>query len=217
MKIKVVLTEDNKMLALSIKEKLELFPDDIRHIHTAVNGKALLEYLHESCTADVILMDIEMPVMDGITATELVKQRHPQVKIIMLTVVDDEDKIFQAIRAGASGYLLKDETPARLLESIRSIMTGGAPMSPTIAYKTLQLLRQSETARQQQPAEEYTLSAREVEVLEQLSKGLDYVKIAENLFVSPSTVRKHIENLYKKLQVHNKMEAVQKALRHRLI
>jgi DNA-binding NarL/FixJ family response regulator len=217
MKIKVVVTEDNKMLALSIKEKLELFPGDIRYVHTAVNGRDLLDYLTENAAVDVILMDIEMPVMDGIAAAEQVKQKYPHIKIIMLTVIDDEEKIFQAITAGASGYLLKDETPAKLIEGITMIMNGGAPMSPTIAFKALHLLRQPLPAQEQRAGATYSLSPRETEVLEQLSKGLDYTRIAENLFVSPSTVRKHIENIYKELQVHNKVEAVQKAIKHRII
>ena len=135
----------------------------------------------------------------------------------MLTVFDDEDKIFNAIKAGAKGYLLKDEPPQRIYEGIKMIMNGGAPMSPTIAAKSLEMLRNPYNIESDVPEETYVLSKRETEVLEQLSKGLDYNQISANLFISPATVRKHIENIYGKLQVHNKIQAVQKAIKHKLI
>ena len=217
MKIKVALAEDNNRLAISIKENLTLFNDDIEFVFRAANGKELLKLLQTEIAVEVILMDIEMPVMDGIKATELVKQNYPQIKIIMLTVFDDEERIFQSILAGASGYLLKDESPDKLFEGIKMIMEGGAPMSPSIAFKALNLLRNSERKIEKDKTEIQSLSSREVEVLEQISKGLDYIKIADNLFLSPFTVRKHIENIYKKLQVHNKVEAIQKALRNNIL
>lgn len=217
MKIKVALAEDNNRLAISIKENLNLFKDDIEFVFRASNGKELLELLQKEIAVEVILMDIEMPVMDGIKATEIVKQNHPQIKVIMLTVFDDEERIFQSILAGASGYLLKDESPDKLLEGIKMIMEGGAPMSPSIAFKALNLLRNPERIIEKDKTEIQSLSSREIEVLEQISKGLDYSKIADNLFLSPFTVRKHIENIYKKLQVHNKVEAVQKAIKNNLI
>ena len=135
----------------------------------------------------------------------------------MLTVFDDEDRIFKAIQAGAKGYLLKDESPEKIHESIKMIMEGGAPMSPTIAAKSLALLRNVKHNPAVSESENFDLSKREIEVLEELSNGLDYNRIAEKLFISPSTVRKHIENIYKKLQVNNKVTAVQKASKHNII
>ena len=217
MKIKVAIAEDNNLLAESIKEKLELFPQDISFEHRASNGEQLLEFLSKKKSINTILMDIEMPVMDGIKATELCSAKFPGVKIIMLTVFDDEDRIFKAIQAGAKGYLLKDESPEKIHESIKMIMEGGAPMSPTIAAKSLALLRNVKHNPAVSESENFDLSKREIEVLEELSNGLDYNRIAEKLFISPSTVRKHIENIYKKLQVNNKVTAVQKASKHNII
>ncbi len=216
MKIRVAVAEDNKFLAESIKEKLELFSEDIEYKFRGANGKELLELLDKDHTVDTILMDIEMPEMDGIKAASIISNRYPQIKIIMLTVFDDEQRIFDAIQAGAMGYLLKDEPPQKILESIIMIMDGGAPMSPSIAAKSLQLLKNPARAEQKTEAD-FDLSKREIEVLEQISHGLDYKEISENLFISPSTVRKHIENIYKKLQVNNKMRAVKKAVKHKLI
>ncbi|MFQ5652982.1 MAG: response regulator [bacterium] len=216
-KIRIALAEDNDFLALSIAEKLQLFADDIEFKFRAVNGEDLLSKLADDRTVDTILMDIEMPKVDGIEATELVKQKYPHIKVIMLTVFDDEDKIFRAIQAGAMGYLLKDEPPEKIRDGIEMIMAGGAPMSPTIAAKTLGILKNPECVKEQEPLTDFSLTKRETQVLEQLSRGLDYNKIAGNLFISPATVRKHIENIYGKLQVHNKVQAIQKAQKHKLI
>ena len=218
MNIRIALAEDKPFLAQAIQEKLNLFPDTIDFMFHATNGLELLDRLKEHPGIDVILMDIEMPVMDGIEATEAVCQRYPHIKIIMFTVFDDEQRIFQAIEAGAMGYLLKDEPPQAVCDALVMITEGGAPMSPTIAAKSLQLLRDPSRAQlKTSDGVEYSLTKRETEVLEQLSQGLEYQEIAANLFISPATVRKHIENTYRKLQVNNKMRAVKKATRHGLI
>jgi DNA-binding NarL/FixJ family response regulator len=136
----------------------------------------------------------------------------------MLTVYDDDDNIFNAIQAGADGYLLKETNPEELHKAITDVLEGGAAMTPSVALKTLNILRHPEKMTGDKvQLEEIKLSNRETEILEQLSKGLNYQQIADNLIISPATVRKHIENIYKKLQVHNKMEAVQKAIKHNLI
>ncbi len=215
--ITIALAEDNDFLAKSLKEKLSFFSNEIRFVFRAKNGRELLNILPNYSDVQVILMDIEMPVMDGITATQEVVERYKEIKVIMLTVFDDDDKIFSAIKAGAMGYLLKEESPEKIIESIKSVYEGGAPMSASIAAKTLQLLRNPITISNKTTAQEFNLSEREIEVLELLKKGYDYNKTAETLFISPFTVRKHIENIYRKLQVHNKIEAVQKAINHRII
>jgi DNA-binding NarL/FixJ family response regulator len=137
------------------------------------------------------------------------------VKIIMLTVFDDNDKVFNSIMAGASGYLLKDEKPARIISALEEAMDGGAPMSPTIAAKSLQLIRDVNVKPESKV--DFELTAREMETLEHIAKGENYQVIADKLFISPKTVRKHIENIYRKLQVHNKMEAVQLAIKHGIL
>jgi len=208
--IKVAIVDDNLFLQKAVAEKLSFFKN-ISIKFCANNGKELLEKLEENANINLILMDIEMPVMNGIDTTEKVKQKYPHIKIIMLTVFDNDENIFKSIKVGADGYLLKEVNPEDLYQGLIETMSGGAAMTPSIALKTLKLLRNPIIITDNQDPEEIKLSAREIEVLEQLGKGLNYMNIAGNLFISPSTVRKHIENIYVKLQVHNKIEAVQKA------
>lgn len=217
MNLKVCIAEDNYFLVKTIKEKLSFF-DDISIKFHANNGAELIGKLEENHNIDVVLMDIQMPVMDGIKATEIVKNKYPQIKVIMLTVVDDDDCVFKAIKAGANGYLLKEIDAEKLYKSILEVTKGGAPMTPSIALKTLNLLRDPNfLSSEKQEVSDVKLTKRETEILTQLSKGLNYNDISDNLIISPSTVRKHIENIYKKLQVHSKMEAVMKAQKQNLI
>ena len=214
--IKTVIADDNTFLIKAIQEKLSFF-DSIQIIFTALDGSDLITKLSNNHNIDVILMDIDMPILNGIEATEIVKNKYPHIKIIMLTVFDNDENIFNAIKAGADGYLLKEVEPKTLYEGIIDTLNGGAAMNPSIALKTLKLLRNPIDLDNKKEEEIIKLSSREITVLEQLSKGLNYINIAENLFLSPATVRKHIENIYTKLQVHNKLEAVQKAKRNNLI
>lgn len=214
--IRIAVAEDNHFLAKSIEEKISFF-DDLQLKYIGSNGAELIGKLEMDSNIDVILMDIQMPEMDGIKATELIKSKHPQIKIIMLTVFDDDENIYNAIKAGANGYLLKDTDPESLLKGINEVMEGGASMTPSIALKALNLLRNPEKLETEETNEEINLTKREQEILEQISRGLNYHQIAVNLIISPSTVRKHIENVYKKLQVHNKVEAVQKAMKNNLL
>jgi DNA-binding NarL/FixJ family response regulator len=217
MKIKIAIVDDNVFLAKAINEKLASF-DDLKVKFTVHNGSEFLAKLEKDHNLDLVLMDIEMPVLDGIETVNIVKQKYPHIKVLMLTVFDNDENIFNAIRAGADGYLLKEAEDEKLYNAIKEILAGGAAMSPSIAVKTLKLLRYPEKQELLAKAEDpIALSAREQEVLEQLAEGLSHTSIAKNLFLSPSTVRKHIENIYKKLQVHNKLEAVQKARRQSLI
>ena len=216
MNVKVAIVDDNSFLISAIKEKLSFF-EDISIKHTSLNGSELLTKLEDNHNLDIILMDIEMPVLNGIETTQMVKQKYPHIKIIMLTAFDNDENIFNAIKAGADGYLLKEINPKDLYDGMQETLNGGAAMNPSIALKTLKLLRNPIDIKNPRDHEEISLSKREVEVLEQLSKGLSYTAIADNLFLSPSTVRKHIENIYKKLQVHSKIEAVEKAKNHNII
>ena len=213
--VRIVIVDDNVFLQKAVAEKLSFF-EDLTLKFTALNSVDLLDKLAKNKNIDLILMDIEMPECNGIEATKLVKDKYPQIKIIMLTVFDNDENIFNAIKAGADGYLLKEVNPKELHQGIHETMNGGAAMNPSIALKTLKLLRNPVEFNTNEQ-EEIKLSTREIEVLEQLSKGLNYNVIAENLFLSPSTVRKHIENIYTKLQVHNKLEAIQKAKNNKLI
>jgi len=217
--IKVALVDDNPTLLRNISQNLSIF-DELEIVFKAINGLDVLDKLN-SYSPDVILMDIEMPAMNGIEATREIKKRFPQQKIMMLTVLDREDKIFEAIKAGATGYLLKDEKPSRILACIEELMDGGAPMSPIIAMKTLEMLRNQQVSEQKiettQSPETFNLSKREVEILEKISNGLNYNQIADQLFISAKTARKHIENIYQKLHVHSKLEAVQLAQKNRWV
>lgn len=214
--IKVAVVDDNVFLQKAIVEKLSFFKN-INVRFSVLNGKELLDKLEQNANIDLILMDIEMPIMNGIEATEKVNQKFPHIKIIMLTVFDNDENIFKAIKAGADGYFLKEVNPEGLYQGIIETLSGGAAMTPSIALKALKLLRNPIEVTNEEEKEEIKLSGRETEVLEQLSKGLNYICIANNLIISPSTVRKHIENIYAKLQVHNKIEAVQKARNNNLI
>lgn len=216
MSYKIAIAEDNTFLANALVEKLSFFKEDLQYMFRARDGKELVEKLEKKQEIDLILMDIKMPNMNGIEATQLIKKRFQNIKIVMITVFDDDENILQSIQSGANGYLLKEATADELHKGILDVMKGGATMTPSIAMKTLKILQTAEVP-QYEENENIKLSKREKEVLEQLSKGLGYQIIAEKLFVSPSTIRKHIENIYKKLQVHNKIEAVEKARKHRLL
>jgi len=214
MKIKVGLVEDNPHLAKSLKENLSEF-ENIEVLFVASNGKEAIQKLF-SITPEIILMDINMPLMGGIEATKRIKHQFPEIKIIMLTIFGDGDNLFNSILAGATGYLLKDEKPGKILDALEEAMEGGSPMSPVIATKSLQLIRSKNTDVSQN-VEEYKLTKREVEILELISKGETYSQIADKIFISPKTVRKHIENIYVKLHVHNKLEAVKLALEKKIV
>jgi DNA-binding NarL/FixJ family response regulator len=210
MNIRVAIVDDKPTNYFNLIDKLSL-KSEVEILFTASNGEAFLERMKMTQPLpDVVFMDIDMPVMDGIEAVSAGAELYPDVKFIMLTVFDDDDKIFEAIKAGAIGYLLKDEKAERLLMALEEVMEfGGAPMSPRIARKSLQLL----TKGPQKPETASPLSDREVDILKGMVEGLDYKMLAERLCVSPHTVRTHINNIYKKLHVNNKTQAVKIAMK----
>lgn len=157
---------------------------------------------------EAVLMDIDMPGMSGIEGALRLKKAHPQVEVLMLTVFDDDERVFEAVCAGASGYLLKKTPPARILEALREVCEGGAPMSPVIARKVLQLFPGKPAARD---ADLDKLTERELEVLKTLARGFSYKMVAAELGISVETVRTYGKRIYEKLQVHSVSEAVAKA------
>lgn len=205
-KILVGIVDDNPILSEQLKENLSV-AENIEVVFTAANGEEALKLLPKlSILPQVILMDIEMPVMNGIEATAAIS-RETDIKILILTIFDTDDKVFEAIKAGAAGYLLKDSKPHRIITAIEDVMLGGAPMSPHIAAKTLDLLRTKTTSKSELQPHHYNLSERETEILKLLAKGSSYQQIANELFISHGTVRKHVENIYGKLHINNKAQA----------
>ena len=168
----------------------------------------------EALFPDVVLMDIHMPGIDGIEGVKLLHKHYPDTYIIMQTVFEDDEKIFSCLQAGAHGYILKKAPPEKLIDGIREVVAGGAPMTPTIARRVLQFF--SKQSRKGDPGA-YDLSKREIEILNYLVKGFSHKMIAAELFISVFTVNNHIKKIYTKLHVHNVSEAVSTALQKGLV
>lgn len=211
----IVIVDDKKSLRTALQDRLNAF-DNYTVLFTAENGKDFLEKMTESrkhIGPDVVLMDIDMPVMNGIEAVHLGKQRYPNSKYLMLTIFDEDEKIFNAIKAGADGYLLKDEPVERIKDAIINLLNDqGAPMSPSIARRALNLLMQSTPlpgmSEEKNGVMDYKLTEREQEVLTLLVEGLEYKEIGKAMDISPNTIRNHISNIYKKLHVTSKTQAI---------
>ncbi len=164
---------------------------------------------------DVVLMDINMPNVDGIQGVKLIKESFPEIKVIMQTIFEDEDKILAAISAGADGYILKQKSPLKLIDGIQEVLKGGAPITPTVASKILKIF--GGRLNIQNNGKKIDLTKREKEILQLLVEGYSYKQIAEKCFVSYATVNTHISHIYKKLQVKSVSAAVAKAIRERLV
>jgi DNA-binding NarL/FixJ family response regulator len=219
MAYRVSIVDDRPQNINSLQEKLHAGGMAVVQF-SAPNGAAFLDVMAAtSSTAmpQVVLMDIDMPVLDGIETVRQAAPLYPDVRFIMLTVFDDDDKLFEAIQAGAGGYLLKEEGIDAILMAIaEAVDRSGAPMSPRIARKALGLLRNAADSHKA-PVPENTLSERETDVLSELINGLDYKQIAVKLFISPNTVRKHIANIYEKLHVTSRAAAVRVAVKNRWV
>jgi DNA-binding NarL/FixJ family response regulator len=220
MPIKVGLVDDKRLNRINVSYKIKQF-DDLELSVLAENGNDFLEKLKGlpyDKLPKVVFMDLEMPEMDGIMAIRLARGLYPEIFFIVLTVYDDEDKIFEAIKAGAHGYLLKDETAVILRNAITSVLdSGGAPMSAGIARKAFDMLskvqKSAEKAEQSHAILDTLLTEREKEILLNTIKGYDAKKIATILEISPLTIRKHIANIYQKLHVNSKAQII--SLGHR--
>lgn len=210
----MALAEDNSVNRNTFLQKINML-DNLELIFVSVNGHDCMEQLKglQNRLPQVIFMDLEMPEMDGIETIRLAGALYPQIHFIVLTVFDDEEKIFEAIKAGASGYLLKHEPSEVLYEAVLNVIEhGGAPMSPAIARKALQLMKRSsveEMPEKQQVPEHITM--REEEILEHMVSGWDAKRIASVLDISTTTVCKHIANIYQKLHVQSRAEVINMA------
>ncbi len=209
--IKVCIFEDNKGLRESLGALIESHPG-FQLVGTWQDASKAVQWVKES-EPDVVLMDINMPVINGIDAVIGLKKEFPHLQILMQTVFEEDDKVFASICAGASGYVLKNTPPPRLLEAIREVHEGGAAFTPSIARKVLKMA----TPQNSQPAEYIILSDREKEVLQKLVEGMSYKMIAAALDIAFDTVHTHIANIYTKLHVNSKSEAVSKAIRQKLV
>lgn len=209
--IKVMLFDDN----LRIRESLSLlFNKSGGFIFCGAypDNANLLDIIAFN-NPDVILMDIDIPVLSGIEAVRLIAKNFPEIKVIMLTVFDDDKKIFDAICAGASGYILKNSSLDKITDAVADVSMGGAPMTPAIAKRVLELFQKQNTVS---ISEEFNISPREKEVLGLLVKGASYKMIADQLNISFETVHSHIKKIYRKLQVNSMSEAVAKAINNKL-
>lgn len=223
MKIPIAIVDDKSQNRISLAERIN-YSDDIEVVLTANDGHDFLEQMAKlgvQKRPSVVLMDIEMPVMNGIETVRTGKQLYPELNFLMLTVFDDDDKIFEAIKAGATGYLLKDEKLSVIIECIEQLVeVGGAPMSPRIARKALSLLMKASLPQKEEDVagqNDHDLSSREMEVLKLTVDGYDYKAVAEKLFLSSHTVRKHIANIYHKLHVTSKAQAIKIATKNKWI
>ncbi len=210
--VNVVIFEDNRHL----RESLQFLLNHTSGYHCLAaypNCNNLLENL-KGKDCDICLMDIEMPGISGIEATRMIKNNLPQINVLIQTVFSDDDSIFQAICAGASGYILKTSSPEEYIEALEDLNSGGAPMTPSIARRVLQLFK----GNVQLPSNEsYKLTEKEKQVLQKLTEGKSYKMIADELSISIETIKTHIKNIYNKLHVHSAPEAVAKAIQQRIV
>lgn len=207
---KVLIYEDNPQL----REGLSLLINGTTGFEVLAAFKNCNNVVDEvaAFNPDVVLMDIDMPGTNGIEGLKLIREHNNEVKVLMLTVFDDNKNVFEAIKSGANGYILKKTQPAKLLEYIEEAQNGGAPMTSSIATQVLKMFSQI----QHPVTEEYNLSERETKVLELLVNGYSYKMISAEMFIAIDTVRSHIKKIYEKLHVNSKSEAVAKAFRNKM-
>jgi len=219
-KVKVVVCEDQPQI---LKNQMKILQDapEVEVIGTALSGEAALELL-EKKRPDVLLQDLGLPRMSGIEVTREVKRRWPEVEVLIFTIFDEEEKVIEAVKAGASGYLLKGASSEKILEAIREVRAGGSVIQPNLARRLLRHFHVPETDSKPPPAfrEEpptRPLTEREIEILRLIAKGLSNNEAAGVLHLSRATVRTHLEHIYTKLEVTNRVEAVTEGLRKGLI
>jgi DNA-binding NarL/FixJ family response regulator len=210
MPYRLLIFEDN----IRLRQSLEILLNDEANFHVAASyadcDKADRQV--EKFNADLVVMDIDMPGIGGVEGVKKIKNSNPDVKVVMHTMFDDDNRIFDSICAGADGYLLKNTSPLQLVNALLEVMNGGVPMSPFVAQKVFQHFRLAKA-----DAEQFNLTPREKEILELLVGGNSYKMIADKSTVSIDTVKKHLQNIYHKLHVNCGTEAVAKALQHKII
>lgn len=211
--INVAIVEDNKVIREGLSALLN-GTEGFKCVGSYAQCEAFLKEI-ESLNVDVVLMDIGLPGMNGIEGVKIAKKLNPDINILMLTVYEESEVVYDALCAGAYGYLVKKTPPSRLIEAVKEVYEGGSPMSSRIARQVISTFQKYN--KDVDVNSQFNLSNREKEVLQQLGEGCNYQEIANVLFLSVDTVRHHIRNIYKKLQVHSQSEAVAKAIRKKLI
>lgn len=220
--IRLAIVDDNLINRKTIKEKLSPFKD-IHLEFEAVNGEDFFDKLNSISKENfpnIVLMDLEMPVLDGISTIASASIKFPEIKFIVLTIYEDDDKIFEAIKAGASGYLLKEDKAINIVEAITNVVEfDGIPMSPAIARRAMELLKEApkQIPSLQNTVIDHKLSDREMEILKEVVKGYNHHEIAEKLFISPNTVRTHVNNIYKKLHLNSRSQVMNLAYKNKWI
>jgi DNA-binding NarL/FixJ family response regulator len=215
MGLRIAIFDDNK----NIRESITMLLDTEPQFEVVGSFSHVLDVVEDvkSCKPDIVLMDIEMPGMTGIDAVSQIKKEFPHVLVLMQTVFEDDDRVFDSICAGASGYLLKSYLNTRLVDSINELQYGGSPMSPSIARKVLNKMQSVSNVIKPPQAVDYQLTPREKEVLSCLVNGLSYKMIVAELNISYETVRSHVKKIYEKLHVASLTEVVAKAIHQRIV
>ena len=208
MKISVAIVEDNNDIRLALEQIIES-SEEYTLAGSCISGEEAIIKL-PILNPKVVLMDIGLGGISGIEVVRELKNTHPEILFMMCTIYDEDEKIFEALSAGANGYILKKTSPAKLLEGIRELVEGGAPMSSQIARKVVAAFQNKPSTASNTGTALEVLSKRENEILEMLSTGLLYKEISDKLFISSETVRKHVYHIYEKLHVSNRIEAVNK-------
>ena len=210
-KITVVIFEDNRHL----RESLQLLissSENFECIGAFADTRSLVVTI-DKLRPDIIVTDIEMPVMNGIDATRLLKSKFPEIPILILTVFDDSERIFQSLKAGGNGYLLKNSSPDDILNALTEVYNGGSALSPAVTRKVIQYFQTGVPVQQN----DYHLTTKEKELLQHLVQGMSYKMIADAMTISFETVKSHVKNVYRKLHVSSNAEAVAKAIKQRIV
>jgi len=215
MDVRIAIFDDNR----NIRESIAMLLDTVQGFNVVGSFSHVLDCLDDirESKPDIVLMDIEMPGMSGIEAVKLLKKEFPHIQVLMQTVFEDDERVFDSICAGASGYILKNQLNVKLIEALQELQFGGSPMSPSIARKVLNKMQQIPQHIRHEAPPDYQLTPREKEVLACIVNGLAYKMIADQLHISYETVRSHVKKIYEKLHVASLTEAVAKAINQRIV
>jgi DNA-binding NarL/FixJ family response regulator len=215
MSLRIAIFDDNK----NIRESISMLLKTVKEFEVVGSFSHVLDCVEEvkECRPDVVLMDIEMPGMTGIEAVQKIKKEYPHIQILMQTVFEDDERVFDSICSGASGYILKNHLNTKLVDAIKEMQFGGSPMSPSIARKVLNKMQSVQQFIKPEQSPDYNLTPREKEVLACIVEGLSYKMVADKLFISYETVRSHVKKIYEKLHVASLTEVVAKAINQRIV